>query len=785
VPTHLDPTRSADPILELSAALAPRYRLDRPLAAGGTSTAYLAQAVDGGQPVVVKVLHPSLAGRVGAERFVSEMFAASRFRHPAALPVLDAAALELGTGTAALYYVVPWADGESLRTRLVREGLLPVAEALRYAAELAEGLAAAHAQGLVHGDVRPENVLLGAEGARLADFGVARALAAVRPATDAAGDIRCLGQVLYEMLAGEPPAADPPVPLRAIRRNVPEDAELLVARALAGERESAAALAAALRQAAEAAGRAAPGSGLTSSERLVARRRLAPRWGFFTAAVLAVFAVTLWLRWTLPRPGPRAVPPPPTSIALLPLVNASPDSGDDYLSQGTTEELIADLGRVPGLRVVGPASTFALGARLDDAQRAGVRLGAGAVLEGSLRQAAGRLRVTVHLVSVREGFDLWSETYERDAAELFAVERDIVRGVAGALRRPLPPPAPLATRSLAAHARYLEARLAARRADSASVALAADRYAEAIALDSNFAGAWAGLAELALRRALTGASPPAEDDLRGAAASADRALALDSTLAAAHVVLAATRYLRQWSWDSAAASLRRALAINPNLPRALAWDARVLLTTRRAEPALARMRAASALDPLDPALQAEAGRLYLLAGALEPAEAVLHRAWLADSTAPAVALAFGLLAELQGDTALAESRARQALARDSTDPRGLAALARAAALGGRPDEARATLLRLDSLAAVRRVSPYDLATVATALSDHRRAFAWLDAALAERAPELVDLALDPRLASLRGDRRFVRIARAVGLPPAEGGDYVVADSTSPRPDHRP
>jgi serine/threonine-protein kinase len=781
VSTHLDPTRSADPVLELSAALAPRYRLERPLAPGGTTTAYLAQAVDGG-PVVVKVLHPSLAGRVGAERFVSEMFAASRFRHPSALPVLDAAALELGTGTAALYYVVPWADGESLRTRLAREGLLPVAEALRYGAELAEALAAAHAQGLVHGDMRPENVLLGPESARLADFGVARALAAVRPATDAAGDLRGLGRVLYEMLAGDPPAGDHPVPLRSVRRNIPEATELLVARALdgAGERESVAALAAGLREAAEAAGRAAPEPGLTTGDRLVARRRLAPRWGFFTAAVLAVLAVTLWLRWTAPRPEPRALLPPPTSVALLPLVNAGPDTADDYLSQGTTEELIAALGRVPGLRVVGPVSTFALGARLDDAQRAGLRLGAGAVLEGSLRQAAGRLRMTVHLVSVREGFDLWSETYERDAADLFAVERDIVRGVAGALRRPAPPPAPRPTGSLAAHARYLEARLAARRSDSASVALAADRYAEAIALDSAFAGAWAGLAELALRRAVAGADAPAEDGLRGAAASAERALALDSTLAPAHVVLGAARYLREWSWDSAAASLHRALAINPNLPHALAWDARLLLTLRQPDTAVARMRAAAALDPLDPLLQAEAGRLYLLAGALEPADAVLRRAWLADSSAPPVALAFGLLAELQGDTALAETRVRQALARDGADPRLLAAVARAQALGGRADEARATLLTLDSLAPARRVSPYDLATVATALDDRRRAFAWLDAAVAERAPELVDLAHDPRLAPLRGDRGFARIARAVGLPPTEGGDYVAADSAPPR-----
>ena len=781
--TSLDPTRGTDPVLELSAALGPRYRLERPLAPGGSTTAWLAHAVDGGQPVVVKVVLPSLAARTGAERFVSEMFAASRFRHPSALPILDAAALELGTGTAALYYVVPWADGESLRTRLEREGLLPVAEALRYGAELAEALAAAHAQGLVHGDLRPENVLLGPEGARLADLGVARALGAAIPLTDAAGDVRGLGRVLYEMLAGEPPA-DHPAPVRAVRRTVPEDAELLVARALDGERESAAALAPLLRAAAEAAGRVAPETGLTSGERQVARRRLAPRWGFFTAAVLAVFAVTLWLRYTAPRPAPRAVPPPPTSVALLPLVNAGPDSTDDYLSEGVTEELIVGLGRVPGLRVAGAASTFALADRLDDAQRAGIRLGAGAVLEGSVRMAGGRLTLTAHLVSVREGFDLWSNSYERDASDLARVEDEIVRGVAGALRRAPPPAEPPATRSLAAHARYLQARYAARGRDSASVTRASEGYTAAIALDSAFAAPWAGLAALALQQVVEGTNARPAAALVAADSAVRRALLRDSSLADAHAILGVVRYLG-WSWESADSALRRALEIDPNLAAALRWQARLLLTTRRVDSALVRMRAAAALDPLDPVTQADAGRLYLYAGRLPEADASLRRAWLADSAAPATALAYGLLAERQGDTALAVSRYRQALARDSTEPSALAALARVAALGGFGDTARAALQRLDSLAAVRRVSPYDLATVAAGMGDRRRAFAWLDEAVAEHAPELVDLTLDPRLEALRSDRRFVRIARAVGLPPGEGGDYVAADSTPPAAVDRP
>lgn len=788
---HLDPGRSVDPILELSAALAPRYRLERELGRGATTTAYLAQAADGGRPVVIKLLRPSLTAAVGAERFVSELFTATRFRHASVVPILDAAALELETGMVALYYVVPFLEGESLRTRLEREGLLPIAEALRYAAELAGALAAVHAQGLVHGDMRRENVLLTSSGALLADLGLARALAEVRPAGDQAGDIRGLGRVLYEMLGGERPAGSPPSRLRAARPSVPEDVELMVGQMLASrpdDRQGAAGFAAPLAAAAESAARTPTSAGLTTGERVAARQRVSPRWGFFALALLAVLGVTLWLRYTTPataRPA-VAVPARPTSVAVLPLVNASPDSADEYLSDGLTEELISDLGRVPGLRVTGASSSFALGGRVEDAQRAGTRLGAGAVLEGSARQAAGRLRVTVHLVSVREGFDLWSETYERDARDIFAVEHEIVRGVAGALRRPQPAATGAPTASLDAYALYLRGRRAARQAGPEPLARAMGLFQEAVALDSGFALAWSGLAETWLGQVVGAATPPREAMPR-AAAAAERALALEPTLAGAHTALGVVRFLYDWKWDAAETEFQRALALNPNLASADRWYAHLLVATGRPDAALARSRRAVELEPADPTSRLQLGRYYLFTGLLSEAESELDLGRRLDSTrggrfADATALLLGLLAERRGDYPLAESRYRAALTLAPEAPSLLTALGRVHALAGRPEEARALLQRLDSLSAVRYVSPFDLALVADGLGDRRRAFAWLDAALADRAASLVDLATDPRLERLRGDRRFARIARAVGLPPSEGGDYNPPTSKSaPRP----
>ena len=226
-----------------------------------------------------------------------------------------------------------------------------------------------------------------------------------------------------------------------------------------------------------------------------------------------------------------------------------------------------------------------------------------------------------------------------------------MRGVAGALRRAPPPAEPPLTRNLAAHVRYLQARYAARRSDSASVARAAEGYTAAIALDSAFAAPGPGSPTSPSEHgrggvAVPGRPPRWSPPTRGAR----RALAADPVSPTRITILGAVRYLG-WSWAPADSALQRALEIDPNLTPALRWHARLLLTTRRTDKALLRMRAAAALDPLDPATQADAGRLYLYAGRPADAEAALRRAWLADSAAPATALAYGLLAERQGDTA--------------------------------------------------------------------------------------------------------------------------------------
>ncbi len=508
--------------------------------------------------------------------------------------------------------------------------------------------------------------------------------------------------------------------------------------------------------------------GLTAGERAALRRRLSPRWAFFSLATLGLLAITLWLRYTAPAPPPTAaVPPPrPTSVAVLPFVNASPDSSNEYVSDGMTAELTAALGRVPGLRVAAPASVQALRRPGEDPRDAGRRLHVGTVLEGSVRQANDRLRVTVHLVSVSEGFDLWSETYERPPGDVFAVQEEIVRSVAQTLRirgaerwaDTLPRPG-----SLDAYTAYLRARHAMARPAAADPTYAAALYQEAIGLDSSYAPAWAGLAAAHVARTLAQGARPSEA-MPAARAAATRTLALDSSLAVAHTALAQVRFLYDRDWPAADSAFQRALVINPNRAEVHHAYAHLLLAIGREEEALGQARRTAELSPLAPETLAHLGWHHLHARRYAEARESLDRALAADSIRAETRQLLGLLAEVLGDYELAESHYRAALDLAPGDLGLVAALGRIHALDGRPEEAQGVLARLDSLSAERWVSPWLFAGIAEALGDRRRTFAWLEEAVTDRVPEVVYLDIDPRLDRLRGDRRFSRLRRSAGLP---------------------
>ena len=609
------PLQQADvfDVQPLRSILEDRYRLERELGRGGMAQVWLAHDLRHDRPVALKVLRPDLAAAVGAERFLREIHLTARLQHPNILPVLDSGAATGEGGVQLLWYTMPCVEGETLRARLSRERQLPVADALAIVREVADALDCAHQRGIVHRDVKPENILLsgypprdrGAVGgwhALLADFGVAKLIAGGGaeasaltstglalgtpaymspeqamgdPAVDARTDVYALGCVLYEMLAGEPPYTGPtaqamvahrltdPVPsVRRARESVSPSVEAAVTRALArvpADRfVTAGGFAAALldRRAGEPApaSRAADGAG---------RWR---RWLLAGALALGLGAGAVWLRPRAPPPDRKPIP-----LAVLPFRTLGVGGDSGILTVGIPDAIISRLAGVHQLRIRPTSAVLRYQAADPDPQAAARELGVDYVLAGTVQSAADRLRVSVQLLRATDGGALWGAHYDVSRQDLLTLQDSIAERVSGALavrmnaveqerlyRR--------YTDNVAAYEAYLRGRseLARVTEDGTRAGIAA--FERALALDSTYALARAGLAMASADMHLRFATG---DEVKPwgvrAEREAGRALELDPGLAEAHLARAAVARKADFDWDLTLEETRKALELNPNL----------------------------------------------------------------------------------------------------------------------------------------------------------------------------------------------------------------------------
>jgi adenylate cyclase len=452
------------------------------------------------------------------------------------------------------------------------------------------------------------------------------------------------------------------------------------------------------------------------------------------------------------------------SLAVVPFANLSPDSESEYFADGMTEELIGVLGRLDGLRVAGRASSFAFKGSNVDAREVGEKLAVGNVLEGSVRKAGPRLRVTVQLVDARTGFQLWSETYDREAADVFAVQEEIALAVAGALDLRLPrglesfrvrdrPP------DLEAYELYLRGRHAWRGRTREGLELAVDYFQRAIVRDSSFAEAHAGLADAytqlagARHRSRGEALPRAREEV-------ERALALEPELVEALATRAWHRATLDDAPASALADFRRAIELNPSYPGAYHWYAMTLVSLGRLDEALRIFRRGGELDPLAPALHGAYANALLFSGDLDRAEEMARRA---NELAPEFPGPLRILSEIhaaQGRGAEALQAAERAVALSPEGPIAQAGLARAHARFG---QRRQALEIVAGLEADPDPCVPCIAEVYVALKDYDQAFRWLDARIWDSLGGFSFPKVDPLYDPLRGDPRFVQFLRDAGL----------------------
>ena len=769
----------------LQAALVARYALDRELGHGGMATVYLAQDLKHGRPVAIKVLRPELAAALGAERFLREIEIAARLTHPHILPLHDS-----GEANGFLYYVMPYLEGESLRDRLNREPQLPVEEAVRIAREVASALSYAHSHDVVHRDIKPENILLSGGEAVVADFGIARAIVAAgtekltdtglavgtpgymspEQATaevhiDGRADTYALGCVLYEMLAGHPPflgttaqevlarhTLDPVPPLRTIRRAVPPAVEHAVFKALAKSPADRFPSAAAFSEA------------LTQTGAPPSLTRQAARPAVFVAAGVAALVAGYVLLTR--RPGSSG--DPARSIAVLPFVNIGADPNNEPFSDGMSEELITALAKVEGLRVTARTSAFSFKGKEVDVREIGNKLNVGYVLEGSVRRAGPRLRVSAQLINATTGYHLWSDEYDRDAGDVFAVQDEITRAIVGALRLKLSGTANAAlvkpaTGNAEAHDLYLQGRYFFAKRDSTSLRKAQDYFERAIADDPSYALAYAGLSDAYSHRAVFGYVPP--HDIHAKAKQAVlRALALDSTLVEAHTSLGFIELFLEWDWAAAGREFDRALALDARYPPAHLFRAWYFLATDRMTDAVGEVQAAVRLDPFSLVNNARLASMLYYARRYNEALAQSRRLLEMDSMffQVRVELARAYLQLGQCDEALAAMKHAPEQASGAAYFGGVWGWINARC--GHPAQALAELNRFRAEAREGRyVSHYSLAIIHAALGDSERAFAQLDSAYVEGTWAMFTLRVEPAFEAMRADPRFARLLKKVGL----------------------
>jgi len=781
----------------LRTSLGSQYTIDRELGGGGMARVFLATETRLDRRVVVKILPPDTAAGVSVERFQREIMMAASLQNPHIVPVLAA-----GDADGLPYFTMPFVEGESLRAKLARGAPITPREELTILQDVASALAYAHERGIVHRDIKPDNVLLSGNSAMVTDFGVAKALSSSKPDlpasslteagsslgtpaymapeqiagddVDARADIYAWGVLAYELLTRAHPFADRksaqaliaahlterPVNISKRRPDLPPAVSEIVMRSLEKDR----------------------GRRPASAEVLLGTLDSSPvRGGVFSnrrvviavaGSAAALLLLTSFVVAKRNRSGAKAASGTTAgtinSIAVLPFSDLSPKKDQDYFAEGIAEELTTVLSKVEGLRVAARTSAFAFKGKEAQNVDIGQKLNVGAILEGTIRKAGDKLRVTAQLVDASSGYAIWSDRYDRKESDVFAVEDELAGSIANALRLKLSfagahNPTAARTRDVEAYNLYLQGRYFWNRRTAETAQKAIDFLEQSIRRDPSFTLAHSALAEAYIVLPAY-ANVDVAKALAKAKAEAERALAVDSTLAGAHAALG--QYFVIGPHDEAAAGreYRRALSLDPDYATAHHWYGLFYYGVRGvADSTVAELARAQSLDPLSLIINTQYGQSLYLARRFPEAIAQARRTIELDSTFVRGhrELAWSYLAARKFSEAEREFRETLRLVGDQPGRE----MAYLYAVTGRKNEARALI---DSVAASERAgkegrrygieysAPVEIAWVYAALGNNAKAFEWLDRARAAHMflgfPRL-DLRYDP----LRTDPRFASL----------------------------
>jgi len=771
------------------------YRITEKLGAGGMGEVYLANDTELGRRVAIKFL-PAHYSREpdAAKRFRREAKAAAALNHPNIITIHD-----VGTHDGRQYIVMEHVDGETL-AKVIKRGDITLQRALEIASQIFDGLAAAHDAGIIHRDVKPENVLIDRQGrVRILDFGLAKLHGAsvitaeestvgtaaymspeqARGAeVDARSDLFSAGVVLYEMVTGRRPFAgehreavvyailhEEPQPLRRYNGQVGDGLERVVSKLLAKEPQSRypSAQGVLVDVHAEQAQGGKQGS-------LPPRPPGTLRRGLWIGGAIAVVAALFVGGWWARQRGrstdavtmtARETPASPEnkSIAVLPFVNMSDEPSNEYFSDGISEELLNLLVKIPELRVVSRSSAFSFKGKNMEIREIAERLHVVHILEGSVRRAGDRVRITAQLIEAESDRHLWSETYDRTLDDIFAIQEEIAADVVAQLKVTLlGEPPQVGSTNARAFALYLLARHLNRQGTAEGLNTAVDLIAQALALDPDYAEAWAELARTYSIEMNKGLLSQDEGN-RLFRNAINKALLIEPELAIAHSGLGWIAMTYDGDLGAAARHYEHALALEPSNTEIIGRAALLCKNIGRLELAIGMQEYVVARDPVNPGGHGNLGNFYLSAGRLDEAIASYRTAL---TLSPGIFGAHSLI----GTALLLGGKNEAALAEmqlESLEVHRLIGLVIAHHALGQHVESDAALGEL--IEKYERDAAFNVAYVLAFRGEAGRAFEWLDKAVKYNDPGLADIVNERLFANIHSDPRWLPFLRRIGKAP--------------------
>jgi len=789
--------------LSVGTLFAGRYQIIEELGHGGMGRVYRALDKKVNEEVALKLIRPEIAAeRKTLERFQNELKTARRISHRHVGRMY-----ELMDEKGAHFITMEYVPGEDLRSAIRRFGQLPVGKSLSIARQIGEGLAEAHRQGVVHRDLKPGNIMIDREGnARILDFGIARSLQekgitgggvmigtpeymspeqAEAREVDHLSDIYSLGVILFEMVTGRVPfegetplgvamkhkSEAPPNP-KTLNPQLPDDLNRIILRCLEKDRtqryQSAEELLEDLRKIEK---------GVPTTERLAARKPLTAREITVTfklrkvilpAALLVAVIVIGYIIWkALPRKPAGPALAVKHSVAVLPFVDLSPDQSSEHLADGISDALINALSRIRDLRVPARTSAFYFKGKEQDIREIGQKLNVRTVLEGSVQVIGDRLRVAAQLINVDDGFQLWSEKYDRMMDDLFTIQDDIGRAIVDTLKVEIlgKAEAPLVkpeTTNLEAYNLYLQGRYFWNKRVRDYLLKSIEYFEKALAIEPGYAPAYSGLANAYLVLASNLLLPPREGYPK-AKEFALKALAIDKKNAEGYSVLGAVKRGYEWDFAGAEDDFKTAIEINPNEPNSHHFYAFLLSQLGRHEEAIEEVKRARDLDPLAPRIRANVGYLLYFARRYKEALEELKKALDFD---PGHAATYEYIGDVYRETGHYKEAIWHFRKGSELVPYScyfLQALAITYARAGNIKESRRILKEIEERSKKEYASPAVTAAVYGALGEKDTAFDFLNKAHAERDSGISFLKVEPIFDPLRSDPRFTSLLKKVGL----------------------